>query len=131
MAFVKIEKTTTVKHPKFYDASYTVDRRGDGIIRIVKSGVMFLLDNNIPLNFWDRVNILFDPDTGQIAIVKKHDGEFSVVKNAKHDGTMRISGKDLGAVLPKKTTIYGMEKSNDYDIVLTPIAPENKIGARR
>ena len=118
MAFREIEKTRK-GWAKGAPATFAINKKGSGALRINRAGMDFIAENHLGLKMGDMVKLYHDPETGKIAFQKSEDGKFRLSKNSVNMNTLRISSKDLTELI-KEPNDYDMEKSEDYDLILVP-----------
>ena len=120
MAFQEIEKTRK-GWTKGAPATFAINKKGSGNLRINRTGMDFIAENNLALKMGDMVKLYHDPETGKIALKKSEDGKFRLSKNSVNMNTLRISSMDLTELL-REPKDYDMEKAQEYDLVLVPRA---------
>ena len=118
MAFVEIVKTKK-GWEKGAPATFAINKKGAGNLRINRAGMNFIAEHNLGLKMGDLVKLFHDPETGKIALKKSEYGKFRLSKNSVSMDTLRISSVDLTDLL-KESKDYDMEKSEEFDLVLVP-----------
>ena len=118
MAFTEIEKTRK-GWAKGAPATFAINKKGSGALRINRAGMDFIAENNIDLKMGDMGKLYHDPKTGKIAFKKSEAGKFRLSKNSVNMNTLRILSKDLTGLINEPKD-FQMEKSENYDLVLAP-----------
>lgn len=121
MAFEEIVKTSSRGGPGGTQATFGISKSGTGTLRINKEGIEFFRKNRIRLIAGDTVKVLFDNETGKIAIIRDPDGMFRLTQGSGKNETLRLSSNDLAKSIGKNE-IYDMELDADkhFDVILTP-----------
>ncbi len=118
MAFKEVEKTRKGCN-KGMPATFTINKKGAGSLRINRAGMDFITEHDIGLGLGDMIKIFYDGESGKLAFKKSDGGKFRLSKNSTSMNTLRISSKDLTELL-KEPGQYGMETSEEFDLVLAP-----------
>lgn len=118
MGFVEIERKPGGGR-KGPPAAFSITKKGIGALRVNAAGVEFIREKGIELFPGDMVKLFHDPETRKLAIKKSPEGKFRLSKNANKDKTLRITSKDLTAIL-KEAAVYDVIASEEYDLVLIP-----------